>query len=1171
MAGGGYAQDFAALSEHGQFRAALIDPASKSLFLAVSDRNEVLQVALDTLQTLRSIPTGRGPASLALSHDGRTLAVANRLDATVTLIDLRTLAVSGTINVGKGPADITALPGGGFATADSFSDTVTLIDAQSATATATVAAGRSVPVAIASSSRYLAIATRQPPQVALYATGASEPDRVVELKDVPIAIEAMPDGRFVVAVKSSVSVIADTGEVEDLAATVPTALVLTETGFLVASGVTLEFYDSNLALVDAWTSPSSVQALASSPGFLVALSLTEKTAYTRGHAEIVAAQAPPLAGPPSTPKPSPAAPVVEEAENVAPPPAATLPAAPPPEQESIAAPPPAPQVDVSDEQTPGPSASDRDPQSDSSKQTPKPRQQIRPEFNKKPGPVPLGGNEAHAPALAPASQQTFTEALSSGATIGEGELGFIVPDLSQPIEDPVAGILEGDLEGNLSMSEGFRFRIGDTFFEGESLSREITNGTVEASGSVNIEQADSSLTATRLKYTYPIEAPGPLEDEATPRLLSTPETPEDRQQRLVRQGKFEAEGIHLIEPSRELQADFVQYDLASQTGEIFGAKGKAGVVYFNAASLRVLGPDEFQAEDLWVTTCDLPVPHYRLALKNATVANNQVVLGTNARLQLGAVDTPFFVPKWSAGYRGNRDTSLDFDTGRNAETGTFVNVGLWFKVTEHLDLALRFMPTQKEGLGMGVDMEYDFMNATESRLFRSKGSLRTLYTTHERGYTEFYHRTELSDRTVVLAQTEQWYDRDFVKDFFYDAYRDRTGPRTFVNLTHITKSEGVLTLSASKATHDFTREAEKLPEFTYHHLERELAKDLYLSFDTYNGYYESFRRRQDDKSGRSINIARLTYDWNAASWLNIAPFAEGGVSWYSRTRDDENSEVTVNGVGGVTVQSRFQRTYGGVLGFSEFKHIVVPSMTYSYRAPGGINIDDVPKFDALDDVPGRSRVETKIDNILLGKDAETGETWPVARVSAYTGNDFSNEDRRSQDYEMEIDIRPRSWWGFQTVGEHHGIENERDFLDYFPLLNRAREAGSDIREQVDDEYLPDDQRGDFNRVLALFYYDDAALNGNFNARLGYAYTETDKDIFNREVLYGMGYRINDKWSLAFEHRYDFERDELVRQSYEIRRRLHCWEATFQIRDRQSGFDVGIEFSLTAFPGARVKF
>ncbi|MEK7795545.1 MAG: hypothetical protein AAB353_13495, partial [Candidatus Hydrogenedentota bacterium] len=803
--------------------------------------------------------------------------------------------------------------------------------------------------------------------------------------------------------------------------------------------------------------------------------------------------------------------------------------------------------------------------------TPRPRQQIRPEFSKKPGPVPMGGNEAHAPALAPASQQTFTEALSSGATIGEGELGFIVPDLSQPIEDPVAGILEGDLEGNLSMSDGFRFRIGDTFFEGESLSREITNGAVEASGNIKIEQADSSLTATRLKYTYPIEEPDAPEDEAKPRLLSTPETPEDRQQRLVRQGKFEAEGIHLIEPSRELQADFVQYDLASQTGEMFGAKGKAGVVYFNAATLRVLGPDEFQAEDLWVTTCDHPVPHYRLRLKNATVSNNQVVLGTNARLQLGVIDTPFFVPKWSAGYHGDRETSLDFDTGRNAETGTFVNVGLWFKVTEHLDLALRFMPTQKEGLGMGVDMEYDFMNATESRLFRSKGSLRTMYTTHDRGYTEFYHRTELSDRTVFLAQTEQWYDRNFVKDFFYDTYRDRTGPRTFGNLTHITKNDGILTLTASKATHDFTRETEKLPEFTYHHLERELAKNLYFSFDTYNGYYESFRRRYDDESGRSISTARLTYDWNAAPWLNIAPFAEGGVSWYSRTRDDENSEVTVNGVGGVTVQSRFQRTYGGVLGFSEFKHIVVPSMTYSYRAPGGIDIDDVPKFDALDDVPGRSRVETKIDNILLGKDAETGETWPVARVSAYTGNDFSNEDRRSQDYEMEIDIRPRSWWGFQTVGEHHGIENERDFLDYFPLLNRVRDAGSDIRERVDDEYLPDDQRGDFNRVLALFYYDDAALNGNFNARLGYAYTETDKDIFNREILYGMGYRVNDKWSLSFEHRYDFERDELVRQSYELRRRLHCWEATFRVRDRRSGFDVGIEFSLAAFPGARVKF
>ena len=69
----------------------------------------------------------------------------------------------------------------------------------------------------------------------------------------------------------------------------------------------------------------------------------------------------------------------------------------------------------------------------------------------------------------------------------------------------------------------------------------------------------------------------------------------------------------------------------------------------------------------------------------------------------------------------------------------------------------------------------------------------------------------------------------------------------------------------------------------------------------------------------------------------------------------------------------------------------------------------------------------------------------------------------------------------------------------------------------------------------------------------------------------MGCKLGDLWGVAFEHRYDFERNELARQQYEIRRRLHCWEAALLFRDRPSGWDVGIEFNISAFPGTRVKF
>ncbi|HNR29751.1 MAG TPA: hypothetical protein PKI11_02580, partial [Candidatus Hydrogenedentes bacterium] len=109
------------------------------------------------------------------------------------------------------------------------------------------------------------------------------------------------------------------------------------------------------------------------------------------------------------------------------------------------------------------------------------------------------------------------------------------------------------------------------------------------------------------------------------------------------------------------------------------------------------------------------------------------------------------------------------------------------------------------------------------------------------------------------------------------------------------------------------------------------------------------------------------------------------------------------------------------------------------------------------------------------------------------------------------------------------------------------------------------------RVLAQFYYNDTLLDGPWQARVGFAYTETGDDVFNREILYGAGYKLSEKWGVAFEHRYDLEDDTLRSQSYEVRRTFSCWESALRVRDRESGTDIDLEFSIKAFPGTRVKF
>jgi len=159
------------------------------------------------------------------------------------------------------------------------------------------------------------------------------------------------------------------------------------------------------------------------------------------------------------------------------------------------------------------------------------------------------------------------------------------------------------------------------------------------------------------------------------------------------------------------------------------------------------------------------------------------------------------------------------------------------------------------------------------------------------------------------------------------------------------------------------------------------------------------------------------------------------------------------------------------------------------------------------------------------------------------------------------------------AAEHHHTDGDEIFNDEVPTENGFDRFLNNISRALSNEDDLNDlgRFGSYKRFLTYLYYDDVSLGGKFDARLGFAYTNTMDTTFNRELLYGLGYKLGEKWGVAFEHRYDFERDEMMQQEYEIRRVLHCWEAALTFRDRQEGWDVGISFNIAAFPGTRVKF
>ena len=1184
------------LDAHGQFRDAAADPQRGRFFVAVYDQDAVWSIDTATGRIATTIRTGDGPAALAT--DGQLLAVANRLDGTVTLIHLADLSIAGTVKAGDGPSAITALGDGRFITANTFSDTLSAIDTRGTLSATTVEVCPAVPVDIAATDRHIIAIGRNSATAQIYDRASLAPLRTITFPERVLHAVSVDGGNAVVASPNTLYLADLEGATILRSQKAPVNGITASNGVLgVLSERAYMLFSSELALLETQALDRAYPMIVASGSVVALLDPRNQQALVHGLDSLQTGAAPPvteIADLPAadgdtmvvveaepvgeTPATAPEEPVVTEAES---------PAEPTPALETVPdtenKPDPEPEMDLpaeseplTDADTVAPTTSTPDSQptvETIADPTRKSRLEVAKSSDATPGasirrnPIQTRGVRAPSlgrPSASPLQQlsrTTITDALVQPTEFGSTEGGFQAPDLTQNLENITFDNASKEAGSDTMNFTGFRAEFGDLTLTTKNLTHQRDPVQIHATGDVLITQQTSSITADEIQFR--------LEDPGT-----TPEAPqvlegEDGEGTALDQGRLTLRNAHIIEPTREMTADYLDYDFRTGQGELENAKGQAGIYYFAADKLHLHGPQSLSGENVWVTTCDRPHPHYKIRLSDLELVDGQPVAGSNARLQLGRSDTPLYLPRWRRGGVGGSPWNMDFDSGRQANIGYYVNAGQAYEISPDVAFGPRLFVTEKEGVGLGADLSYDFMENPASRLYRTRGEAHGLYTSEDRGYIHWYHRYEYSDDLVLRAQVEHWGDEDFYQDFYYDAFRNRSRPRSFANVTY-RQPAYIATGSVRPQSHGWFAETEQLPEATFHLLERPLTENLYFSFDTANGYYN--REPRGVGGARSANTARLTYNWDPHPAVAITPFWEVDGSFYTRDRGQSDSTGTLSTNLGVTAQTRLHRTYGGRWGFSGFKHLIVPSITYSYRPDTNVDPLTIPQYDPLDSVFGRSRIETKISNIIYGRDAETGEVWQVGRITLYQGNDLRNETRTTEDYEVEVDIRPRPFWGVQVVGERQVTSDEDASLNRYSIARNAPGVYNAINNFLGRGSTRDfsGDFGDYNRILSQVYYDGEPRGDRLSGRIGFAYTETRGEVFNREALYGLGYKISDKWGFGFEHIYDFEDGDLRTQTYELRRSLHCWETAIRFRDRESGFDINFEFNIKAFPGSRIK-
>lgn len=118
--------------------------AGGTVLVAIMGSDHIVEIDPRDGSTVRRIQTGRGAHNFAVSVDGKTLYVSNRVAGTISLLDSETLAVTGIVPAPGGPDDMVLTPDGReLWVTGRFRAAVDVIDLTSGTLKKTIPVGRS--------------------------------------------------------------------------------------------------------------------------------------------------------------------------------------------------------------------------------------------------------------------------------------------------------------------------------------------------------------------------------------------------------------------------------------------------------------------------------------------------------------------------------------------------------------------------------------------------------------------------------------------------------------------------------------------------------------------------------------------------------------------------------------------------------------------------------------------------------------------------------------------------------------------------------------------------------------------------------------------------------------------------------------------------------------------
>ncbi|MFH1441360.1 MAG: LPS assembly protein LptD [Candidatus Omnitrophota bacterium] len=629
----------------------------------------------------------------------------------------------------------------------------------------------------------------------------------------------------------------------------------------------------------------------------------------------------------------------------------------------------------------------------------------------------------------------------------------------------------------------------------------------------------------------------------------------------------EAEGdVRLEDGEGIIEGERIKYNFQNKTGTIIDAQFRSNPYFGKAKSLDKVSENEFIASEGYISTCSYDHPHYRIKAKKIDYFPGDKVHIDNIKAEVGQYkQIPImYLPLFNQSLK-DKIWKIQAMPGKKKDWGYYLLTAWRYDLTESVKGRIYLDYREKLGVGEGFDTNY------VSRLF-GDGDFKYYYTQERvRGLPEgspaefqrylvrWRHRWDIDESTNLVTQFFKMVDSkravlgdtyNFLKDYYPREYDLDSYPLTFAQF-HKSFVYSSLDIISQKRINRWYTQLEKLPEAQYSMPSLQIGSTpLYFENSSSVANF-SYKHAVPSPSSDDIKDTRVDTRNKISmpmkvAFINFTPYVANEETFYNQDIYGSSVHPRTIFYTGAELSTKFYKILEFKTNFlgldiKRLRHIITPTVGYSYNHKPTVSSARLKQIDAIDSIDTSNRISFGLSNKLQTKrvggsvdlvDFRIDTSYRVYSTTPVTG---VKNHSLFEDINLNLDIKPYSW---MTIHSDASFDKKQY---YFTDVN------ADLNFSVGKER---------------------------NFSLGQRYERKG----SKEMTFSSEWRLSPKWKFQIYERYQFANlssaipKGLREQQYILSRDLHCWTMEFSYNvERGRGENIWLVFRLKAFPELEFNF